>query len=54
LLLLQEFDITIEDRPRKENSVVDFLSWVPKINDPLAVDDQFLDENLFVVPVKMP
>jgi len=54
LLLLQEFDITIKDRPRKENSVANFLSWVPNINDPLAVDDQFPDEHLFAVPVKMP
>ena len=26
----------------------------PKVNDPLAVDDQFLDEDLFVVAVKNP
>lgn len=30
LPLLQEFDITIRDRPGKENLVADFLSRVPK------------------------
>jgi hypothetical protein len=29
LLLLQEFDITIKDRPRRENLVSDFLSHIP-------------------------
>jgi len=30
LILLQEFDITIKDRPGKENPVADFLSRMPK------------------------
>eukprot|EP00253_Pinus_taeda_P028854 PITA_28854 len=51
---IQEFNITIKDRLRKENLVAYFLSRIPKVNDPLAVDDQFLDEHLFVVTVKMP
>lgn len=54
LLLLQEFDITIKDRPGKENPVEDLMSRVPKINDLLAVDNQFLDEHLLVVVVKIP
>lgn len=54
LLLLPKFDITIKDCPGKENPVADFLSRVPKINDLLVVDDQFPDENLFVIVVKMP
>ena len=54
LLLLREFDIAIKDHPGKENPVVNFLSRVPKINDSLAVDDQFPDENFFVIAVKMP
>ncbi len=53
LFLLQEFDITIKDRPAKENLVADFLSQILKVNDPLAVDDQFPDEHMFSVAVKM-
>jgi hypothetical protein len=49
LLLLQEFDITIVDRPRKENVVVDFLSRLNINDDNSPVDDSFLDEHLFVV-----
>eukprot|EP00253_Pinus_taeda_P014430 PITA_14430 len=51
---IQEFDITIKDCPGTENLVADFLSRIPKLNDPLAVDDQFLDEHLFFVAMKMP
>jgi hypothetical protein len=48
LLLLQEFDITIVDRPGKENVVVDFLSRLtPDDNTP--VDDSFPDEYFFAV-----
>jgi hypothetical protein len=49
LLLLQEFDITIVDRPGKENVVVDFLSRLNINDDNSHVDDSFPDENLFVV-----
>jgi hypothetical protein len=48
LLLLQEFDITIVDRPGKENVVVDFLSRLTP-DDDTPVDDSFLDEYLFAV-----
>lgn len=48
LLLLQEFDITIVDRPGKENVVADFLSWI-KNDDNTLVDDSFPDEYLFAV-----
>ena len=54
LLILQEFDITIKDNPKKANVVTDFLSRVPETDDTLAVDDQFPSENLFVVVVKTP
>jgi hypothetical protein len=54
LLLLQEFDITIVDRPGKENVVVDFLSRL-HINDYNSpVDDSFLDENLFAASSHSP
>eukprot|EP00253_Pinus_taeda_P019898 PITA_19898 len=54
LILLQEFDITIKDRPGKENPVVDFLSRIPKSIETAAVEDQFPDEHLFVVVVRTP
>eukprot|EP00253_Pinus_taeda_P025855 PITA_25855 len=54
LILLQEFDITIKDRPGKENPVADFLSRMTKPVDAAAVEDQFPDEHLFVVAVQTP
>ena len=54
LLILQKFDINIKDRLGKEKVVADFLSRVPNSDDPLAVDDQFPNENFFVVAVKTP
>eukprot|EP00253_Pinus_taeda_P010605 PITA_10605 len=52
LLLLQQFDLTIIDKPRKENVVANFLS---RVNLPIGeegmVDDQMLDEHLFSIPV---
>eukprot|EP00253_Pinus_taeda_P015876 PITA_15876 len=50
----EAFDITIKDRPRKENPVVDFLSRMPKPINAAAVEDQFPDEHLFVVVVQTP
>eukprot|EP00253_Pinus_taeda_P032548 PITA_32548 len=49
---IQEFDITIKDKPGKENLVVDFLSCVPITDNAVAVEDQFLDEHLFAVTMK--
>ena len=54
LILLQEFDITIKDRPSKENPVADFLSRMPKPTDTEAVEDLFPDEHLFAVTTKTP
>jgi hypothetical protein len=54
LLLLQEFDITIKDRPGRENLVTNFLSCIPKTNDSLIVENQFPDEHLFFVTTKPP
>jgi hypothetical protein len=50
---LQEFNITIKDRPGRENLVADFLSRIPKIDDSLTVENQFPDEQLFDVTIKM-
>ena len=47
LLLLQEFDISIMDRPGKNNVVADFLSQIISTNVSLPVDDAFRDEHLF-------
>ena len=41
LLLLQEFDITIIDRPGKENIVADFLSQLTNNDDSLLVEDSY-------------
>ena len=54
LLLLQEFDITIKDRPERENLVADFLSRIPKTDDSLTVEDRFPDEHMFSVTTKPP
>ena len=54
LILLQEFDITIRDRPGKENLVADFLSRMPKPTDIEAVEDHFPDEHLFAVTIRTP
>lgn len=54
LLLLQEFNITIVDRPGKENLVVDFLSRINHGGETEPVNDDFLDEHLFALSVKTP
>jgi hypothetical protein len=54
LLLLQEFDITIVDRPGKENVVADFLSRLHINDDNSPVDDSFPDEHLFAVSTHSP
>eukprot|EP00253_Pinus_taeda_P010386 PITA_10386 len=54
LLLLQEFNITIQDRPGKENQVADFLSRIQSPDDPNPVVDNFPDEHLFPITVKTP
>ena len=54
LLLLQEFNITILDRPRKQNIVADFLSRIQNYNNDMPVEDNFPDEYLFVVSIKSP
>eukprot|EP00253_Pinus_taeda_P006581 PITA_06581 len=51
---LAEFDITIKDRPSKENPVADFLSRIPKSIETAAVEDQFPDEHLFAIVVRTP
>ena len=54
LLLLQEFNITIIDKPGKENMVADFLSRLTHNDDNVIVDDTFPHEHLFAVSIKVP
>jgi len=52
LLLLQEFDITIVDKPGKDNVVVDFLSRLNVQGNNEPVDDVFPDEDLFAISIQ--
>ena len=54
LLLLQEFDITIIDKPGKENGVAYFLSHFTNNDDSLPVEYSFPDEHLFAVSAHSP
>ena len=54
LLLLYKFDITIIDKPGKENVVTEFLSRFTNSDDNFPVEDSFLDEHLFVVSSHSP
>ena len=49
LLLLQEFNITIVDRPGKSNVVVDFLSRINNPGEATPVNDDFPNEHLFAM-----
>ena len=52
LLLLQEFDIKIVDKPRKDNVVVDFLSRMDNNDECTPIEDSFPDEHLYTVSTK--
>jgi len=54
LLLLQEFNITIVDRPGKENLVAYFLSQIHNNDGNTLVDDSFPYELLFSVSTNIP
>jgi len=54
LLLVQEFNIIVQDLPAKENQVANFLSRLDTHNDPNLVADDFPDEYLFAIIVKTP
>ena len=51
---MQEFNITIIDRPGKENLVADFLSRIRHEDSTKLVDDTFPGEHIFVVSVQTP
>jgi hypothetical protein len=49
LLLLKEFNITIIDRPDKDNLIVDFLYRLIHTGDNAPVDENFPYESLFSI-----
>eukprot|EP00253_Pinus_taeda_P021927 PITA_21927 len=54
ILLLQEFNITVLDRPGKQNTIAYFLSRIQNIKDDTPVEDKFPDEYLFAVTTQTP
>ena len=54
LLVLEEFNITTIDRPRKENLVANFLSRINHGGEMSPVNDEFLDQHLFSLSTKPP
>jgi len=54
LLLLQELNITVLDRPGKQNTVADFLSRIQNANKDSPIEDKFPDEYLFAITTKTP
>jgi len=50
LLLLQKFDITIVDKPGKDNVVANFLSKLTMQGNNELVDDAFLVNIFFIFP----
>jgi hypothetical protein len=54
LLLLQEFNITMLDRPRKENLAANFLSQIKNEDDDIPIDDSFPDEHIFSLSINTP
>jgi len=54
LLLLQEFNITILDRPGRENGVAYFFSRIQNEGELVPINDHFLDDHLFSISNKSP
>lgn len=54
ILLLQEFNIIVLDRPGKQNTVADFLSRIQNIKEDSPVEDTFPDEYLFAETTQTP
>ena len=54
ILLLQEFDITIVDKPRKDNVVAYFLSRLNTNGENLSIKDNFTDEHIFAISTLTP
>ena len=54
LLLLQEFNSTILDKPQKHNVVAKFVSRLTHVRNKELVDDAFPYAHLFSILVKVP
>lgn len=54
LLLLEEFNITIVDKSGKSNVVANFLSRSDNPGEATPVNDDFLDEHIFVMSKDSP
>ena len=49
VLLLEEFDYTVEYKPRRMHLRADHLSRLSKEMGTSPIDDRFIDDNLFFV-----
>ena len=54
ILLLQEFELTIMDKPRKHNVVVNFLSRLEHTTYQEMIEDAFPYDHLFSISTKIP
>ncbi|RDY12764.1 Retrovirus-related Pol polyprotein from transposon 17.6, partial [Mucuna pruriens] len=54
MLLLQEFDLEIEDKKGVDNVVADHLSRIEREPDPMPIRDDFLDEQLLHMDTSTP
>ncbi|RDX83924.1 hypothetical protein CR513_35100, partial [Mucuna pruriens] len=54
MLLLQEFNIEIRDEKSAENSIVDHLSWIERVSNPMSIRDEFPDEQLLHINMAIP
>lgn len=52
ILLLEEFDYTVEYKPERMHLQADHLSRLSEEVDIAPVDDGFVDENLFVITIQ--
>ena len=52
LLLLQEFNVTIIDRPSKSNVVANYLYRLNNPGEAIPVDDDFPNEHIFAVSTR--
>ena len=54
LLLLQDFNVTIVDRPGKSNVVADFISRLDNPGEVTHVNNDFPDEHIFAMSIDSP